>query len=157
MRLTHQSRYDAAKAARDSQRGHNGPKPWEPDFTRDRDADGTSGPDNTPEAPKATLPKRNGRDGAKERPSEYARRVLRLNADWAVSDDGEMQWSLLRARGGRWMPRRFHVERDALLRSVRELCGPVDAAAVVEIRGWPPMWSRRAAAAGSRHLEAVSR
>jgi hypothetical protein len=58
-----------------------------------------------------------------------------LNSHWAVGDDGALQWLLLRRAGNNWHPRRFHVERDALLRSICELCGAVDAAAIATIRG----------------------
>ena len=37
----------------------------------------------------------------------------------------------------KWGGRRFHVERDPLLRSIRELCGEVDPPAIEAIKGWP--------------------
>ena len=37
----------------------------------------------------------------------------------------------------RWGGRRFHVERDPLLRSIAELCGP---GAIETIRAWPPAY-----------------
>jgi hypothetical protein len=71
-------------------------------------------------------------------PTEYwGRPALRLNSCWAVSDDGSLQWLLLRRAGGNWHPRRFHVERDALLRTIHELCRAVHPVAVNTIRGWP--------------------
>jgi hypothetical protein len=38
--------------------------------------------------------------------------------------------------GKNWIGRRFHGERDQLLRSIRELCGAVDPATVETIRSW---------------------
>jgi hypothetical protein len=58
-----------------------------------------------------------------------------LNPHWAVGDDGALQWLLLRRAGLDWHPRRFHIERDALLHSIRELCGMVDMAGG---RGYAP-------------------
>jgi hypothetical protein len=44
-----------------------------------------------------------------------------------------------RRAGNNWHPRRFHVERDALSRSICELCGAVDAA-VTTICGSPALY-----------------
>jgi hypothetical protein len=74
-------------------------------------------------------------------PTAYrGRPVLVLNSHWAVGDDGALQWLLLRRAGNNWHPRRFHVERDALLGSICELCGAVDAAVVTTICGWPALY-----------------
>jgi hypothetical protein len=74
-------------------------------------------------------------------PADYCGRpVLLLNSDWAVGDDSALQWFLHRRAGEGWHPRRFHVERDALLRSICELCGTADAAVVATIRGWPTLY-----------------
>jgi hypothetical protein len=84
-------------------------------------------------------------------PTAYAGRpILRLNKGWSVGDDAALQWFLLRASGKAWVPRRYHVERDALLRSIRELCGPVDPAALETIRRWPPKYRPDFAAAPAR-------
>lgn len=57
--------------------------------------------------------------------------IANLNARWRVVDD-PLQW-ILQVRKGRptakasgWRDRRFHVQRTALMRSVAELCGPVE-------------------------------
>ena len=74
-------------------------------------------------------------------PTDYrGRPVQALNSDWAVGDDRALQWLLLRRAGDEWHPRRFHVERDALLRSIRELCDPVDPVAVDTVRTWSALW-----------------
>jgi hypothetical protein len=65
---------------------------------------------------------------------------MTLNARWRVAHDARLQW-ILQYRYGKaataWRGRRFHVERDPLLRTIRELCGPVDPAAVGMIKAWP--------------------
>ncbi len=80
------------------------------------------------------------------------RLLLQLNDGWRLAHDGHLQW-ILQRRNSRpekpatWTGRRFHVERDALLRSIAELCGAVDPQAVETIRGWPdcyPIWRRSA-------------
>ena len=78
--------------------------------------------------------------------SYRGRAVLRLNAVWAVSDDGKVQWFLLRRAGANWHPRRYHVERESLLRSIAELCGSVDSTAAKTIRAWPLLHCSRALA-----------
>jgi hypothetical protein len=65
-----------------------------------------------------------------------------LNAGWRVRDDGELQWILERRcskpdKPAMWTGRRYHGERDSLLRSISELCGPVDVGVVETIKGWP--------------------
>jgi len=81
-------------------------------------------------------------------PTKYwGRPALRLNSHWAVSDDGSLQWLLLRRAGRNWHPRRFHVERDALLRTIRELSGAFDPAVVETIRAWPLLYRPEALAA----------
>jgi hypothetical protein len=71
--------------------------------------------------------------------------LLQLNVGWRLAHDGSLQWILLRrmsklGKPAKWGGRRFHVERDPLLRSIAELCGPVDASAVETIWGWPPRY-----------------
>jgi hypothetical protein len=71
------------------------------------------------------------------------RLLLQLNEGWRLAHDGSVQWILQRrmsklGKPAKWGGRRFHVERDPLLRSIAELCGPVDARAVETIRAWPP-------------------
>jgi hypothetical protein len=71
------------------------------------------------------------------------RPILQLNDGWRIAHDGALQWviqrsSVTRRTGARrWQGRRFHVERDPLLRSIRELCDPLDQSAVETIKGWP--------------------
>jgi hypothetical protein len=70
------------------------------------------------------------------------RLILRLNDGWRLAHDESLQWILQRrmskpGKPAKWGGRRFHVERDPLLRSIRELCGPVDESAVETIRDWP--------------------
>jgi hypothetical protein len=71
------------------------------------------------------------------------RPILQLNDGWRIAHDGALQWVLQRSSvnrrtsARRWQGRHFHVERDPLLRSIRELCGDVDEAAVETIKGWP--------------------
>ena len=75
------------------------------------------------------------------------RLLLRLNVGWLLAHDGSVQWILQRrmsklGKAAQWGGgRRFHVECDPLLRSIAELCGPVDASAVETIRAWPPRYS----------------
>ena len=74
------------------------------------------------------------------------RPILELNDGWRVAHDGALQWILQRSsvkRGTtirRWQGRRFHAERDSLLRSIAELCGAVDPSAVETIKGWQPRY-----------------
>ena len=75
------------------------------------------------------------------------RLLLQLNDGWRLVHDGSLQWTLQRRHStprktAKWSGRRFHVERDPLLRSIAELCGPVDASAVETIKGWPPRYCR---------------
>jgi hypothetical protein len=70
------------------------------------------------------------------------RQLLRLNDGWRLAHDGSLQWILQRrmskpGKPAKWGGRRFHVERDPLLRSIRELCGDVDQSAAETIMGWP--------------------
>jgi hypothetical protein len=103
-------------------------------------ADHRRGHPTTPEYRKAT-PGKSYAAGAHRLPTDYhGRPVLKLNSHWSVGDDGALQWFLLRRAGNDWHPRRFHVERDALLRSVRELSGTVDPASIETVRGWPPLY-----------------
>jgi hypothetical protein len=89
-------------------------------------------------------------------PTDYrGRPVLKLNPHWAVGDDGALQWFLLRRAGNDWHPRRYHTERDALLRSICELCGAVDAAVVGTIRGWPELYRPDTLAAPTSRAEAA--
>jgi hypothetical protein len=68
-----------------------------------------------------------------------------LNKGWRLAHEGSLQWILLRrmsklGKPAKWGGRRFHVELDSLLRSIAELCGPVDASVVETIRAWPPRY-----------------
>ena len=67
--------------------------------------------------------------------------LLPLSDRWRVAHDGRLQWIVEQRRGRRWRGRRFHVERDALLRSIAEMCGPVEPAAVATIRAWPARYA----------------
>jgi len=66
--------------------------------------------------------------------------IVTLNGRWRVTND-PLQWILevrrgrSRAKASGWSGRRFHRQRTALMRSIRELCGEVDptALAVLEI------------------------
>jgi hypothetical protein len=69
--------------------------------------------------------------------------LLQLNEGWRLAHDGSLQWILQRrmsklGKPAKWGGRRFHVEREPLLRSIAELCGPADGSAVETIRAWPP-------------------
>lgn len=65
--------------------------------------------------------------------------ILALNDRWRVASDGALQWIIEHRVGPtRWQQQRYHGERDALLCSIRELCGAVDASALTTIGGWPP-------------------
>ena len=71
--------------------------------------------------------------------------LLQLNEGWRLAHDGSLQWILQQrmsklGKPAKWGGRRFHVERDPLLRPIAELCGPVDASAVETIRAWPPRY-----------------
>jgi len=104
-------------------------------------ADRRRGHPSTPEAGKATPGKSYAAGARQPMPPGYrAGQVLVLNSHWAVGDDGALQWLLLRRAGNNWHPRRFHVERDALLCSICELCGAVDAAVVATIRDWTALY-----------------
>jgi hypothetical protein len=75
---------------------------------------------------------------------------VRLNAQWRVRDDGAAQWILeLRhskpGKAEKWSGRRYHVERAALLRSINELCGPVDPSHLSAIAVWPKAYQARGA------------
>jgi hypothetical protein len=74
-------------------------------------------------------------------PPDYrSRPVLVLNSHWAVGDDGVLQWLLLRRAGRDWHPRRFHVQRDALVRSIRELCRGVDPGVIETLGAWSALY-----------------
>ena len=79
--------------------------------------------------------------------------VVRLNANWRVRDDGALQWLLELQHGEpgkaeKWCGRRFHVDRDVLLRSIAELCGPVAPSALAVIIALPKFYCAGAAAKG---------
>jgi hypothetical protein len=119
-------------------------------------ADCGPGP-TTPEADKATPGKSYAAGDGQSMPTNYrGRPVVKLNLHWAVSDGGALQWLLLRRAGDDWHPRRFHVESDALLRSIRERCGTVDAAAIATIRGWPALYRPDALALPTRRAGAAN-
>jgi hypothetical protein len=61
-----------------------------------------------------------------------------------VDGSDRLQWRLeLALATGPWKARKFHVERDWLLTSIRELCGPVDPEALAVIAGWPAIHPSR--------------
>jgi hypothetical protein len=68
--------------------------------------------------------------------------LIPLGADWRVVDDG-LQYILQRRKGRArlratgWMGRSFCRTREALLRCIREYCGPVDADALQQVRALP--------------------
>jgi hypothetical protein len=62
--------------------------------------------------------------------------VIALNGGWRVSED-ELQWILQRYRGGRWRDRSFCRTREALLRCIREYCGPVDPIGLLQVEALP--------------------
>jgi hypothetical protein len=103
------------------------------------------------EAGKATPGKPYAAGARQPMPADYrGRPAVALNSHWAVGDDGALQWFLLRRAGRNWHPRRFHIERGALLRSIRELCGRVDMAVVETIRTWTALYRADAAATRGR-------
>lgn len=64
---------------------------------------------------------------------------INLNDRWRVSQD-DLQWVLehcVSVKTQRWQDRRFHQQREWLLKSIRELCGEVDKGALEAIRGFP--------------------
>src|SRR4029450_5580101 len=99
-------------------------------------------------APSADGPGAAGPDLATQHTFNEAggRPILQLNDGWRIAHDGALQWVLQRSSvnrstsARRWQGRRFHVERDPLLRSVSELCGSVDQSAVDTIKLWPPRY-----------------
>jgi hypothetical protein len=67
--------------------------------------------------------------------------ILDLNDTWRVAHDGRLQWILQRrAKNGVWHGNAYCVTQAALLRNIRERCGPVDPAAVKVIEGWHPTY-----------------
>jgi hypothetical protein len=69
--------------------------------------------------------------------------VVPLNAAWRVRADRGVQWLLEHRKPGQpWRGRRSHVDRDSLLRSIREVCGEVDEAAVAIIAGFTRFYGR---------------
>lgn len=83
-------------------------------------------------------------DTAKATETALNEATMALNARWRVRDDGRLQWHLEYVKpNGKWIGRRFHVERDPLLRSIRELCGEVDQAAIATVEGWPRLYVNR--------------
>lgn len=60
-----------------------------------------------------------------------------LNDKWRVTWDS-LQWILEnRSRKERWEGRRFHQQREWLVRSIRELCGPVEPDAMAALQRLP--------------------
>ena len=83
----------------------------------------------------------------KVRAREYPSLAV-LNDRWRVVDEG-LQW-ILQVRKGRptakssgWQHRCYHVERPALLRSIRELCGDVDPDALAVLETLPERYIER--------------
>src|SRR4029453_11180525 len=103
-------------------------------------APSADGPGGYPEAAGPDLATQHTFNEAGERP------ILQLNDGWRIAHDGALQWVLQRSSvnrrtsARRWQGRHFHVERDPLLRSIRELCGDVDLSAAEGIKGWPPRY-----------------
>lgn len=68
--------------------------------------------------------------------------IVILNERWRVVDD-TLQWILEVRKGERrvkasgWVGRRFHCQRTALMRSIDELCGVVDPAALADLETLP--------------------
>lgn len=68
--------------------------------------------------------------------------IARLNSRWRVTDDG-IQWILEVRRGHKtvkrsgWTGRRYHRQRTPLIRSIGELCEPIDADALAIIQALP--------------------
>lgn len=68
--------------------------------------------------------------------------IARLNGRWLLADDG-IQWilavrrGLKGAAGTKWSGRRFHRCRTSLIRSIGELCVPVDPGAMAIVRTLP--------------------
>jgi hypothetical protein len=79
-------------------------------------------------------------DGAEKMTGDIP--LLSVNDRWRVAHDQRLQWILQVRRGRQWHGRRFHVERDALLRSIRELCGPAAPATLAIIARWPRLYGR---------------
>jgi len=67
--------------------------------------------------------------------------IVQLNDRWRVNGTDGMQWQLeQRAAQGRWRPKKFHAERDCLLKSIRRMCGEASPAAIARIRLWPAIY-----------------
>ena len=62
---------------------------------------------------------------------------IRLNDRWRVTVD-PLQWRLEHLSRSRWDGSAYCVTRDALLRNIRERCGPVSADALGLIESLPP-------------------
>ncbi len=79
---------------------------------------------------------------------------LYLNSRWRVTED-RLQWVLEykarrpNSRTCGWEGRRFCMSRRCLLDSIREKCGPVNAAALAEVEGWPKIHPGFAAYGGA--------
>ena len=79
--------------------------------------------------------------------------MIQLNDRWRVVDD-PIQWILERRkrnpgkRSTGYEGERFHRKRRFLMQSIRELCGPVDPAALAEIETWPELHPDRETGAG---------
>ncbi len=78
-----------------------------------------------------------------ERPAHPSNQLIaQFNATWRVVDD-PLQWILQRKKGrprkkhSGWRNRSFCRTRDALLRRIREYCGPVDEDALQQVRALP--------------------
>lgn len=70
------------------------------------------------------------------------RLLIQLNPQWRVVDDA-LQFILQKRKGNSrskasgWRSRSFCRTRDALLRCIREYCGPVDEMAIDQVRALP--------------------
>jgi hypothetical protein len=61
---------------------------------------------------------------------------IAVNASWRVEFDS-LQWILARRQGAKWNPSAYCCTREALLRNIRERCGPVHPDALARVRALP--------------------
>jgi hypothetical protein len=82
------------------------------------------------------LPEQNV-DNADYLPASSPAFPIRLSTRWRVTFDPR-QWRLEHLSRSRWDGSAYCVTRDALLRNIRERCGPVSADALGLIESLPP-------------------
>ena len=68
--------------------------------------------------------------------------IVVMNARWRVTDDlrqwiVEVRKGQQRDKASGWAGRRFHLQRTALIRSVQELCAPLEPEALEALRSLP--------------------